>query len=93
MFNNYFDKTFELCATEGALMQRYAAGEDVGEVLSALAPSVENFYKKFYGLTPAPVLSKERIEYLDALLEAQINSGIITKGSHLELYPKKERRE
>ncbi len=93
MFNNYFDKTKELCATEGALMQRYAAGEDVGKIISALAPSVENFYKKFYGLTPAPVLSKERTEYLDKLLDAQINSGIVTKGSNLEPYPQKERRE
>lgn len=93
VFNNYFDKTFELCATEGALMQRYAAGEDVGEVLSALAPSVENFYKKFYGIDPAPTLSKERTAYLDALLDAQVNSGIATKGSNLELFPKKERRE
>ena len=93
MFNNYFDKTKELCGVEGALMQRYASGEDVGELISALSPSVENFYKKFYGIDPAPVLSKERIEYLDKLLEAQINSGVATKGSHLELYPQKQRRE
>ncbi len=93
MFKNYFSKTIELCAAEGKLMQRYSSGEDVGEVLSGLAPSVENFYKKFYGIDPAPVLSKERIEYLDKLLDAQINSGIATKGSNLKLYPKKERRE
>ena len=93
LFNNYFDKTRELCATEGTLMQRYAAGEDVGDIISALSPSVENFYKKFYGIDPAPVLSRERTEYLDALLEAQQNSGIATKGSNLELFPKKERRE
>jgi len=43
LYKNYFDKTFELCAAEGALMQRYASGDNVGEVLSALAPSVENF--------------------------------------------------
>ncbi len=93
MFKNYFDKTFELCATEGALMQRYASGDNVGEVLSSLAPSVENFYKKFYGIDPAPVLTPERTEYLDKLVDAQINSGIATKGSNLKLYPKKERRE
>lgn len=93
LYKNYFDKTFELCAAEGALMQRYASGDNVGEVLSALAPSVENFYKKFYGLSPAPVLSRERTEYLDQLLDAQINSGIITKGSNLKLFPNKERRE
>lgn len=93
LFKNYFCHTLELCRTEGALMQRYAAGDDVGAVLSALAPSVENFYKKFYGYTPAPTLSRERIAYLDALRDAQVNSGIITKGSNLKLYPKKERRE
>lgn len=93
LYENYFDKTYELCSTEGALMQRYASGETVGEVLSALAPSVENFYKKFYGLSPAPTLSRERTEFLDKLLDAQVHSGIITKGSNLILYPKKERRE
>ena len=93
MYKHYFSKTRELCATEGALMQRYAAGENVGDVLSALAPSVDNFYKKFYGIDPAPILSKERIAYLDALLDAQVNSGIATIGSNLELFPKKERRE
>ena len=93
LYKNYFDKTYELCAAEGALMQRYASGEPVGAVLSALAPSVENFYKKFYGLSPAPVVSRERVEYLDTLLDAQVNSGIITKGSNLNLYPNKERRE
>ena len=93
MYKNYFDKTQELCAAEGALMQRYAAGDNVGEVLSALAPSVENFYKKFYGLSPAPVLSRGRRKYLDKLLDAQVNSGIITKGSNLTLFPNKERRE
>lgn len=93
LYKNYFDKTFELCTAEGVLMQRYAAGEDVGAILSALAPSVENFYKKFYGLSPAPVLSRERREYLDKLLDAQVNSGIVTKGSNLTLFPNKERRE
>lgn len=87
LFNNYFDKTLELCKAEGSLMQRYAAGEAVGELLSSLAPSVENFYKKFYGHTPAPTLSMERKAYLDSLLEAQRSSGIATKGSQLDLYP------
>ncbi len=93
MYKNYFNKTLDLCMAEGVLMQRYAMGDNVGDVLSALAPSVENFYKKFYGIDPAPTLARERTEYLDKLLDAQVNSGIITKGSNLELYPKKERRE
>lgn len=93
MYKNYFDKTYELCAAEGVLMQRYASGEDVGQVLSALAPSVENFYKKFYGIDPAPVLSPEQTAYLDKLLDAQINSGIVTTGSNLKLYPNRERHE
>lgn len=93
MYKNYFDKTYELCTAEGVLMQRYASGENVGEVLSALAPSVENFYKKFYGIDPAPVLSPERTAYLDKLLDAQVNSGIITTGSNLKLYPNRERHE
>lgn len=93
LYQNYFDKTYELCTAEGVLMQRYACGEPVGDVLSALAPSVESFYRKFYGLSPAPVLSREQIEYLDTLLAAQRNSGILTKGSNLTLYPNKERRE
>ncbi len=93
LFRHYFDKTLELCRAEGALMQRYAAGEEVGELLSALAPSVEHFYQRFYGLAPAPVLSAQRLAYLDSLLEAQRHSGIATKGSQLELYPGRARRE
>lgn len=93
LFRYYFRHTLELCRTEGVLMQRYAAGDAVGEVLTALAPSVETFYKTFYGRTPAPVLSPERTAYLDALLEAQRGAGILTKGSHLTVHPGRERRE
>lgn len=84
LFRNYFDKTMELCKTEGGLMQRYAAGEAVGELLSALAPSVERFYERFYGRSPAPTLSQERRDFLDELLHAQQSSGIYTKGSSLD---------
>jgi len=52
-----------------------------------------DFYKTFYGRTPAPVLSPERTAYLDALLEAQRGTGILTKGSHLTVHPGRERRE
>ena len=42
-------------------MRRMAHGEDVSALLSQLAPTVENFYKRFYGITPAPVLPAETI--------------------------------
>ncbi|MBE6591827.1 MAG: PHP domain-containing protein [Ruminococcaceae bacterium] len=93
LFKNYFDKTFLLCQTEGALMQRYAAGEELGAVLDALAPSVEEFYKRFYGITSAPALSQRSTEYTDRLLEAQLDSGIVTKGSSLVLRPNNMRNQ
>ena len=93
LFRNYFDKTLELGKIEGALMQRYAAGEEVGALLTALSPSVEHFYQQFYGHAPAPVLSAPRKAFLDSLLDAQCSSGIVTKGSNLELRPGKARRE
>ncbi len=92
LFKYYFNHTLSLCKTEGELMQRYTEGEEVGALLSSLAPSVENFYRKFYGLTPAPVLPPRQLEYLDQLAEAQSDSGIITKGSNLHLFPGKDRR-
>ena len=73
-------------------MRRMAHGEDVGALLSELAPTVENFYKRFYGLIPAPVLPAEAIAFLDECLEAQKN-GPITKGSKLYIYGQNERRE
>ncbi len=85
LYENYFNETWRICVGEGALMRRYSQGQDVGEVLSALAGSVDDFYKKYYGIVPAPVLPKKQLEYLEMLKKAQIDSGIITKGSKLHL--------
>jgi len=93
LYNNYFDETARLCFGEGILMRRYAEGEPVGNILASLANTVENFYKKFYGLTPAPVLPKERQEYLDKCLYMQQHVGPDTKGSSLGVYGPNARRE
>ena len=92
LWQHYFSRTWRLCVGEGILMRRWALGEDVGAVLSALAPSVENFYKRFYGLSPAPLLTARQTEFLDRALAAQ-KAGPITKGSKLYIYGKNERRE
>ena len=93
LFEHYFNETWRLCVGEGILMRRYAEGEPVEKELSALAPTVENFYKKFYGLVPAPVITPERKAYLDHCLEIQRTVGPITKGSNLYIYGGNERRE
>ena len=92
LFRTYFARSWELCAVEGGLMQRFCEGEAVGDVLSALADSVETFFRQFYGYLPAPVLSEERLAYLDSLAQAQRDSGILTKGSDITLYPGRDRR-
>ena len=85
LYENYFAHTWKLCIIEGILMRRWALGEDVGKILTALAPSVENYYKRFYGLTPAPVLSERQTAFLDEAL-AQQQAGPLTKGSHIYIY-------
>ena len=92
LWKHYFSRTWRLCVGEGILMRRWALGEDVGDVLSALAPTVEDFYKRFYGLSPAPVLTALQAAFLDRALEAQ-KEGPATKGSKLYLYGTNERRE
>jgi len=92
LWQHYFSRTWQLCVGEGILMRRWALGEDVDDILSALAPTVEDFYKRFYGLTPAPVLTARQTEFLDKALQAQ-KTGPITKGSKLYLYGTNERRE
>lgn len=92
LFEHYFAHTWKLCVGEGILMRRWAMGEDVADVLSALAPSVESFYKRFYGLSPAPVLNEKQTAFLDEALAAQ-QKGPITKGSKLYIYGKNARRE
>lgn len=83
LFQNYFNETWRLCYGEGVLMRRYAEGEDVGDELSALAPTVENFYKKFYGITVYNGLPEHTISYLDKCREIQL-TGPLTKGSLLD---------
>lgn len=84
LFQNYFNETWRLCVGEGILMRRYAEGEDVGEILSALAPTVENFYKRFYGLTPYEGLCEHTRAFLDKCLDLQLKEGPLTKGSSLK---------
>lgn len=93
LFENYFSETWRLCIGEGILMRRYAQGEPVGDILAALAGTVEDFYKKFYGLSPAPVLSDAQIAFLDHCRSVQCLEGPETKGSSLFIYGANERRE
>lgn len=92
LWKHYFSRTWRLCVGEGVLMRRWALGEDVCQVLSALAPTVENFYKRFYGLTAAPLLTERQTKFLDKALAVQ-KEGPITKGSKLYIYGKNARRE
>jgi len=84
LYQNYFNQTWRLCVGEGILMRRYAEGEDVGETLSALAPTVENFYKKFYGKTEYNGLPEHTRAFLDKAREIQLAEGPLTKGSHIK---------
>ena len=93
LFENYFNETWRLCVGEGILMRRYAEGEDVGAALGALADTVKDHYKRFYGLAPAPTITKERRSFLDRAREQQQTIGPKTKGSSLFIYGKNERRE
>lgn len=86
LWENYFNETWRLCVGEGILMRRYAEGEDVAAPLAALAGTVENFYKKFYGLVPAPVVLPERKEFFEKVRKLQREEGPITKGSRIDLY-------
>ncbi|MBR2406222.1 MAG: hypothetical protein IKB04_04165 [Clostridia bacterium] len=86
LYEHYFSETRRLCFGEGTLMQRYAEGEPVGELLAAFASTVSDFYKKFYGLLPAPTLPAERLAFLDRCRERQRTEGPATKGSKLYLY-------
>jgi len=93
LYENYFSETGKLCVGEGILMRRYAEGEEVGAELAALKDTVENYYQKFYGLTPAPVLNERQKKFLDRTLELQRTVGPVTKGSAIFIYNKNERRE
>jgi len=93
LWQNYFNETWRLCVGEGILMRRFAEGEDVAQLLGALAPTVEDFYKRFYGLTAPQGLPADRRAYLDAARQTQRTVGPATKGSQLYIYGGNERRE
>lgn len=93
LWDNYFNETWRLCIGEGILMRRYAQGEEVGDILTSLKDTVKNFYEKFYGKVPSPVITPSRREFLDTALDMQRNIGPKTKGSALHLYGTNDRRE
>ena len=93
LYKNYFNETWRLCVGEGILMRRFAEGEDVKDILGALAPTVENFYKKFYGITKPSGLGAHTVAFLDKALDRQRRVGPGTKGSSLYIYGGNERRE
>ena len=84
LFDNYFNETWRLCIGEGILMRRFAEGEDVAAQLIACKDTVENHYKKFYGISPAPAITAERAAFLDKCLELQRAKGPTTMGSSIE---------
>ena len=85
LYKNYFNETWRLCVGEGILMRRYAQGEDVASLLAALAPTVESFYKRFYGITPPEGMPENRLKFLQECLARHKSEGPGTKGSSLEL--------
>ncbi len=93
LWDNYFDETYNLCVGEGILMRRYAQGENVENILSALADTTNNFYNQFYGKAAAPKLPERCIKYLNDLRTAQRESGLITKGSKLYICGNNYNRE
>ena len=92
LWEHYFNETWRLCVGEGVLMRRYAEGEMVADALGTLAGSVEDFYKRFYGLTPVNGLEARCLEYLETVKKAQLESQLETKGSYIFLYGKNARR-
>ena len=87
LFENYFNETLRLCVGEGILMRRYAEGEAVADALAACADTVENFYKRYYGLTAFEGLSQERLAYLDACSTYHCTESPATKGATLVMLP------
>ena len=93
LYKNYFNETWRLCVGEGILMRRFAEGEDVAEALSLLAPTVENFYKKFYGKCEFDGIPSHTREFVDKTRTIQLEKGPVTKGSNLYIYGGNECRE
>lgn len=87
LYENYFNQTWRLCVGEGILMRRYAEGEDVGSILAALAPTVENFYKRFYGITPIKGFSKKDLDFIEDCRSIHRTVGPETRGSQLYILP------
>ena len=87
LYENYFNQTWRLCVGEGILMRRYAEGEDVGSILAALAPTVENFYKRFYGITPIKGFSKKDLDFIEECRSIHRTVGPETRGSQLYILP------
>lgn len=85
LYENYFNETWRLCIGEGILMRRYAEGEEVGAVLAALCDTVENFYKRYYGITPIQGIPQQRMDYLEKCLQIHCSDGPVTKGSLLKI--------
>lgn len=93
LYENYFNETHKLCIGEGILMRRYAEGEEVGDILSSLADTVENFYKRFYGITKPEGLSKRTVDFVNKTREVQLSSGLPTNGSTVYVYGTNKARE
>lgn len=74
-------------------MRRYAEGEPVGELLASFADTVENFYKQFYGITNAPIITENNMAILNKCLEQQREIGSKTKGSIIEFIGRNPHRE
>ena len=87
LFENYFNETLRLCVGEGILMRRYAEGEAVADALAACADTVENFYKRYYGLITFEGLSQERLAYLDACSTYHCTESPATKGATMVMLP------
>lgn len=93
LYQNYFNETWRLAVGEGILMRRFAEGEDVAQLLAALAPTVEDFYKRFYGIAEPQGIPETRRAYLRELRCVQREKGPETKGSQLYIYGGNERRD
>ena len=65
----------------------------MAQQLGALAPTGEDFYKRFYGITEPEGLPTGHLAYLDQLRQIQRTQGPATKGSQLYIYGSNERRE
>ena len=68
-------------------MRRYAEGEAVANALAACADTVENFYKRYYGLITFEGLSQERLAYLDACSTYHCTESPATKGATMVMLP------